>query len=77
MRASALQRLRDQKVRGAAIVGEQHGELEADLSISDLRHVSTKCVVICLRPHFCSAAPSRVIHSWRKHTHRASQGQLG
>ncbi len=34
----ALQRLRDQKVRGAAIVGEQHGELEADISISDLRH---------------------------------------
>ena len=32
-----MQRLRDQKVRGAAIIGEQHGELEADLSISDLR----------------------------------------
>ena len=62
---SALQRLRDQKVRGAAIVGEQHGELEADLSISDLRHAST--TVMCRHlpavAHFCSAAPSRVIHS--------------
>ena len=38
----ALQRLRDQKVRGAAIVGEHHGELEADISISDLRHAFTK-----------------------------------
>ena len=35
----AVQRLRDLNVRGAAIVGEKHGELEADLSISDLRHV--------------------------------------